>query len=477
MSEFIIILLIILGLGSLFIRQQEPEPEPEPEPTPIKEPDPPFTIGPYTGIRIARPEQHHLIWAPTGQGKSEFAKALLLEQLPKWQRKEIALVVIDTKGDLIDDILEAAEFCTKRTVLIDPRHFTFNLGFIDFKNIDPIGTTSLFITALGSVDADMTTKQQTLFTNIFKLLQHVPDANVFTIAEILRKGSETKFKKYVSHLDDFGQAFFTDLYWGSREFNETKDQVYRRLFALFEDPTLREAFTHKPVFEFTKAFDDAALILVNVSTQKLRMYAPAFGRFIMARILHAIENRPGRGRALPVQIYADEANVYLDDNAADIFLRARSANVGITPIMPTTSELSTTLRDVMLENTRTKTVGALTTSNARRVLETLSHKPHYIEYITRLGEGCVATFSNHSLSYTHVPGDPSTGDAGFYSERYYHASTNFIGAFKKNTTHSTRSERQMVIDHNRHLYGVQPTTPRQKKSTDDDPTIPEHREI
>lgn len=112
--------------------------------------------------------------------------------------------------------------------------------------------------------------------------------------------------------------------------------------------------------------------------------------------MQAIEERPGRETAKPVLVIADEAYVYMDENSEGIFMRARSANVGFVPVLPSAATLPTGLRDLILENTRTKTVGALSTQNARLVLSTVRGNFETDE-ITDMPEGRMLSFSSQAL--------------------------------------------------------------------------------
>lgn len=476
MPELIVILLIA-GVG-YFIYTSKPDQPPEVVPDedpPI--PGPPFTVGEYSEMRIARPEQHHLVWAPTGQGKTEFVKRLILDDLGDIQERKKTVVVFDTKGRLIDDILNAKEFCLEHTVVIDPRdhNHPLNLSFIDTRKLKAMSNNerdvafnkvaSMMIAALGAADADVTAKQRTLLINILRLIMVMPNPSIMTMADVLRKKNKTDFSSYVLDLDPLSQLFFEEMF-PSSEFRDTKEQVYRRLFALVEAPWIKHSFgAPSSSFDFGKLFDEGSLILINVSERVLEEYAPAFGRLIMARIGQVINERQDRKVNKPVLIYADEANVYLGDTAKSLLMRARSARVGFVPILPSVKDIDPTLRDVLLENTRTKSIGALSGANTRMVLDTVTHKGT-VEEVTSLQEGEMLTISNHPLAY-------SWGGENYHLyHRFY--SRYFIGSFSEHTTKSTKADREAVYQRTRDRYGIQEPP---KNPKPDDEIMPERRKL
>lgn len=494
-----VFLILLAGIGVLFYGlnyQPKKEPEPEPEqPAPPPTPKPPFAVSKHTGMRLPHRNRHHLVIAPTGHGKSEFLKHLLLDDFENYRAGKCSIVIFDTKGDLIDDLLGAHEVCDAMPIVIDPRDIEhpFNLGFVDFAALQSRNPTKQLIaynsalqlisTMLGSMDAEMTSKQNTLFMQLFKLLAKVPNANLETINDILRKGSQKEFQEYIDQLDKTDRDWFADLYYGSKEMNETKDQVRRRIGDILANPILRQSVNTSSTFDFRAALDSGSIILVNVSTKILRDSAPTYGRLILAKILQAIEDREGRERSKMVHLYADEAYVYLDESAEDILHRGRSANVGFVVSLPDLTKITPTLADILIANTYTKTVGAVTMNAGRKIMAGTAFPKWEVSDLVQLRSGEYMTFSRSHICYEiarpmHIHNNQWT-QPSLHMYQYF-KSTDVIGKFANVTTKSLPGERARVMENTRKLYTVtnfsEPVmntgdtfqTVRQKKEEEDD---------
>lgn len=480
-------------LKRLLFLKREPTPKPKKEvTTPPKPPEPPFAVSPYTKMKLERRNRHHLIVAPTGHGKTEFMKLLLRDDLDKVLRKEQSVVVIDTKGDLLDDLLARQEVVQCEPIIIDPRDTAhpFALGFIDFaymRSLSPVekieahnAAITLLTTAMGALDVKMTQKQETLFTSIFRLLDKIPDASFLTMLDVLKKGSEYQFGTYVALLDPIDQDFFNEMYYKGTEYKDTREQVARRLFDLLNDPTLRRALTSDTRFDFKRALDRGSLILVNISTRTLRSYAQTFGRIILSRLLEAMESREGRERSKLCLVYCDEAYEYLDESAETILSRGRSANVGLIVALPSFAKISGTLKEILLGNTAYTSVGALPAKDARSVIASTGGLFDQ-DHISNLPEGEILTIAKHPIYREY--------DYYSWTQRNWHAHKVF-GAFNAATKPARQADIDYLLEKNRKLYCTtldEPVTdevtdeqpykktrrkPRKsKKSPPDDPTI------
>lgn len=434
---------------------------------------PPFTIGATTRMAFFKRNQHHLITSPTGTGKTEFLKHMLVDDLRWFNQGKCSIVVIDTKGDLIDDLLETAEFCATDPIIIDPRDADqpFNLGFVDFNRIKRLptaeremaynGAITMLTTTLSGMGDEMTAKQEGMFGYVFKLMELLPSATLIDLYDILVEGSD-KYREYIDQLDQFDQQFFYTLYYQRNgEYEDTKKQVARRIAGMLSNPVLKQAFTSKqPPFDFRTALDDGSVILVNISTKILKGYSATFGRFILAKLLQAVEEREGRGRSKLTVVYADEAQEYLDASARRILQRGRSANLGLVAVMPDFESLDGELKNVILRQTLTKSISRMGMSDARAILAT-TRAPVDPEEIRQLRDGAFYTFSHEPLSYLiHEPRWHDTyWSQGYYEPVFHCLSPDVRGLFDQATTEATDEEIERVKELSRSRYGIEGEPP------------------
>jgi len=93
----------------------------------------------------------------------------------------------------------------------------------------------LYDFVLGSLlSAEFTQKQGIIFRYIMRLMLHIPDSNIQTLRQLMEPGASERFKPYIAQLTGTARAFF-DNEFNSRQFEETKRQVARRLYGILEN--------------------------------------------------------------------------------------------------------------------------------------------------------------------------------------------------------------------------------------------------
>ncbi|MAU61741.1 MAG: hypothetical protein CMI62_13545 [Parvibaculum sp.] len=356
--------------------------------------------------------EHHWIVAGSGHGKSQTLQYMIAQDLERVGKGEASVIVIDSQGDLIRNIaglkcFASGEALHGRLCLIDPSDIEYPLALNLFDaGMERIGAYAplererlvngileLYDFVLGSLlSAELTQKQSVIFRYITRLMLHIPDATIHTFRELMEpKGYET-YKAHIEKLDGTARAFF-ETEFNSKQFEETKRQVVRRLWGILENRTFERMFSHpRNKLDLFAEMNEGKVILINTAKDLLKQNGTEiFGRFFIALIAQAAQERAtlARGERLPTFVYVDECADYLDQNVSVILEQARKYNVGMVLAHQYIGQLSPKLQESFAANTSIKFAGGVSEKDAR-VLAPMLHTT--LEFIgsRRKGEFAVS---------------------------------------------------------------------------------------
>jgi hypothetical protein len=351
------------------------------------------TSVPITIPLKSRFEHHHII-AGSGHGKTQTLQFLIAQDLPAVERGERSVVVIDSQGDLIYNISNLAQFAPgaplhDRIVIIDPTDVEwpvslnlFDVGRDRFDQYSPLererltnSILELYDFVLGSLlSAEMTQKQAVIFRYVTRLMLHIPDATIHTLRELMEPGSEVKFAQDISKLTGTARHFF-ETEFTSREFEQTKKQVLRRLWGILENQTFERMFSHpRSKLDLYSEMNAGKVILINTAKDLLKEQGTEiFGRFFIAMITQAAQERATipEARRMPTFVYVDEAADYFDHNIGIILSQARKYNVGMILAHQYLGQLEPRLQEAFAANTSIKFVGGVSAKDARAMAQAL----------------------------------------------------------------------------------------------------------
>jgi hypothetical protein len=142
------------------------------------------------------------------------------------------------------------------------------------------------------LDAQMTQKQNVIFRYVTRLMLHIPDATIHTLRELMEPGSEVKFAEHIARLTGTAKQFF-ETEFASREFEQTKKQVLRRLWGILENQTFERMFSHpRSKLDLFTEMNAGKVILINTAKDLLKEQGTEiFGRFFIAMIAQAAQER------------------------------------------------------------------------------------------------------------------------------------------------------------------------------------------
>ena len=346
--------------------------------------------------------EHHHIVAGSGHGKTQTLQYLIGRDLEAVAAGKRSVVVLDSQGDLIANIAGLAAFAPggplhDRLVLIDPSDLEwpvslnlFDVGMERLKGYAPLererltnSILELYDFVLGSLlSAEMTQKQNVIFRYVTRLMLHIPDATIHTLRELMEPGSHIRFAEHIVKLDGTARQFF-ETEFASREFEQTKKQVLRRLWGILENQTFDRMFSHpRSKLDLFAEMNAGKVILINTAKDLLKEQGTEiFGRFFIALIAQAAQERATlpEGKRMPTFVYIDEAADYFDRNIGIILSQARKYAVGMVLAHQYLGQLEPKLQEAFAANTSIKFAGGVSARDARTLAPMLYCDPALIE--------------------------------------------------------------------------------------------------
>ncbi len=240
----------------------------------------------------------------------------------------------------------------------------------------------LYDFVLGSLlSAELTQKQSVIFRYITRLMLHIPDATIHTFRELMEPKGYEKYQSHIEKLDGTARAFF-ETEFSSKQFEDTKRQVVRRLWGILENRTFERMFSHpRNKLDLFSEMNEGKVILINTAKDLLKQNGTEiFGRFFIALIAQAAQERATLARAdrLPTFVYVDECADYLDQNVSVILEQARKFNVGMVLAHQYIGQLSPKLQESFAANTSIKFAGGVSEKDARALAHMLRTTPEFI---------------------------------------------------------------------------------------------------
>jgi hypothetical protein len=290
----------------------------------------------------------HWIIAPPGRGKTTLLHTLVVDDL----QKDAAIVLMDSKGDLIEPIKNLA-YIKDRLLLIEPNPdaaFALNPLDVSHTNITQAVGLIEYIMA-GLLDAKFTALQSTLFRNVIPaIIEAIPNPTLDTFKEVMVRGLPNLDK-----LNPHARQFFENRETGfhSKTYDSTRKEVVWRLDYLLTNPVMRSMFsaTHTRL-DLGKEMDAGKVIIINNSKAILGDEgAEFFGRFFVALIARAAQQRTGRPAASkkPCYVYIDECqSVIAKDAKIPVLLdECRSQKIALILAHQRTAQLTPPVLDAV----------------------------------------------------------------------------------------------------------------------------------
>jgi len=321
---------------------------------------------------------------------------MILHDLEKVREGDCSIVVIDSQGDLLRNISHLAELPSERVVIIDPNDMDyppalnlFDLGLDRLSQYDTVereklinGAISLYEYIFGELlGAELTNKQGVIFRFIARLMMVVPDATIHTLMDFMDEPH--RIRPYISKLEGSERRFFEREFL-TTTYDSTRQQIKHRLYGVLGKRVMERMLgNEKNKLDLFQTMNRGSIILINTAKELLKDDCKLFGRFFIALICQAVQERSAipEGKRKNTFIYIDEAHDYFDDNDESIqnlLTQARKYKVGITLITQSLGQYGSKLRSTVLTNTAIKIGGGVSTDDAKRLAPEMRCDPKFL---------------------------------------------------------------------------------------------------
>ena len=353
--------------------------------------------------------EHMHIIAGSGHGKTQFLQSRIVADLQRPPAQVPAMVVIDSKGAMLNKIARLACFdpvsgrLANRLVIIDPTDIdhppALNVFDVNTSRIAAYGRAAneqilngvieLYDYIFGSLlDADMTQKQRVTFRYLARLMLVIPDATIHTLRQLLDPATGNDlYQQHADKLPPATRAFF-DSEFLDKQYIATRRQVLRRLWGVIENPTLERMLSAKRNrVDLFAALNAGSIVLVNTARDFLKDERSSFlGRIFIALTLQAVFERAALPEHLrrPTFLIIDEASEYFDSKIDDLLTQARQHRCGLVLAHQYLDQLTSgPLKASIAANTSIKLAAGLADEDARVLAPNMRCKPEFIAHQTK----------------------------------------------------------------------------------------------
>jgi hypothetical protein len=364
--------------------------------------------------------RHLHLLGPTGTGKSTTMLNLIVQDMDAGR----GLVLVDPKGDLVEDVLRRVPSHRSDVVVLDPTDSDRPVG------LNPLAGSE----RSGELVAD---QLLSVFKRLYAgswgpRLQEILHAGLLTIAvrpdltlchlPLLYVDAGLRRRLVAPVADDpaLGPfwAWFESMSGAERA--TVLAPVMNKLRSVVLRPSLRGVLGQtRPRFDLNAALRSRAVVLVNLAKGSLGPEAAQlFGGLFVSQLWQALQGRqalPTERRGL-VCLHLDEFQDYLalPTDFAEVLTQARSAGASITLAHQHLHQLPPELRSAVLANARSKVVfqtsheDAAVLARSRQEIEPedLTELAAFEAYASLMAEGALMPFA----SVRTVPAPPVSSD-------------------------------------------------------------------
>jgi hypothetical protein len=349
-------------------------------------------------------ESHHWIVAGTDAGKTTALQYFIARDLERATRGECSLVILDSQRQLIEELWSLKLFAPGEPLdgklcILDAAdiEYPIAINLFDMRldrlaTLSPLDRERLTNSALEMYDfiigsllqAEMTSRQSTLFRFVTRALFAIPDATIHTFHDILKNGP-AKYQRFIDTLDDTAREFFATDFASNTQFKQTREQVNARLLAVLGNQTFLRMFSspRSKIDFFTEINTPGKVILINAEKGLLKEEGTElFGRFFLALVNQAAAQRTSipKERRLPCYVYVDECHNYIknDPKIQVILAEARQQRVGVILAHQYLGQIDPPVRNALSANTSIKMASRLDAGDRSAMARDMNTVPDFI---------------------------------------------------------------------------------------------------
>lgn len=304
---------------------------------------------------------HQFVVGASHSGKTTYLSTQILQDLEAVERGECSLFVMDSQNELIPQIAKLRCFAEGeplhgKLTYIEPHPLhPLALNIFDLKSHEDLtpeqrasvisGATQMVKFFLASVlEMDTSGHQNTMLEYVIPAVMHIPNATILTLQQLL---SDEGRQLVEEHLRDYENYDWLSKRLYSPDQKITRTAIRNRVDGMMANTYFKRMFTQpRNQLDLFNELQGARVILVNTKKALLRDATQPFGRFFIAKLLQATEERMFLPKAsrLPVYCYIDEAGDYIrqDANVEELIDKARKQRVSITFAVQAVEHIRTT---------------------------------------------------------------------------------------------------------------------------------------
>lgn len=313
---------------------------------------------------------HTHVLGVSGTGKSTALAQMVLSDASAGR----SAVVIDPKGDLIDDLLaRLPEHRLDDVVVLDARE-TSPVGINPLIGTDPDFAADSVLAVCHSLWADSwgPRTNDILHASLLTLARAGNASLVMVPALLTNPGFRRRITGPLIAADPLGLGSFWAIFnsWSDEQRGQAIQPLLNKLRQVLLRPSLRAIFGQtEPRFQISDVFTKQRIFLVALGKGTIGSEAAQLlGSIVTTHLWHAITQRSlvSANARKPVMVYIDEVQDYLrlPGDLGDALAQARGLGVGFTLAHQELGQLGK-LRGAVMANTRSKLIFQTAPDDAR----------------------------------------------------------------------------------------------------------------
>ena len=349
-------------------------------------------------LKLTRQDRfsHMHIIGGTNAGKTTLIENLILHDLQSDDPPTI--VLIDPHSDLVRRLTHADLGIDDRLIIVDPRDTqhppALNIFALNRDRMDEYdeatreqvtaGVIQTFNYLFGGLtNLSLTGKQDVFFRYVARLMLSLPETmgGNATILDMMKLMSDpAPYADAIAALPEIPREFFLRDF-GTKTFEQTKEQIRYRLQAIIENPTMARLFTspETKVDLFTE-MNRGAVILVDTAKDFLKENSSTFGRLFISLVLQAVLERAAipEPERKPTFLIVDEAASFFSSNIDDLLTEARKYKCGCVFAHQYLDQATGSLKSSLHANTSIKFASGLSAADARAMAAEMRTTPDFL---------------------------------------------------------------------------------------------------
>jgi len=293
----------------------------------------PFSVFRRVSVPIHLPDETRFagMWvlAPQGRGKTTLLHSMVAQDI----EKDASIILMDSKGDLIEPFLQLASI-RDRLIVVGPDN-PVGLNPLDIPHGDinkAVDNLEYLFSSL--LEFKLTGTQSMLLRAVLRaLVSSFEQPTLETFRDILANGVKP-YPQQIQSLQPDLRDFFTKEF-ETENIKHRRQEVLQRLRLLLDNDVMKEMLLAPfTTFHIGEAMDDGKIIIIDNSKGKLgEQAAEFFGRFFIAQVLAAAQQRSFRpaNTKRPVYFYIDEAHSVIarDEKITTVLHECRAQKIAL----------------------------------------------------------------------------------------------------------------------------------------------------